>query len=238
MNLNLKKITFASVIISGTLALVACNDNDKDDVMIPPPPPAMVSYDVTVVNLTEGQLLSPIAAVLHTTGELWELGQPASVALEKLAESGDSQDLVAQDFVMSSASADDPTMPGENEMLTLSIEEQANIKLSVASMLVNTNDAFIGLNSIELSNLAIGESLTFTTFAYDAGTEANTESASTVPGPIVGGEGYNAIRDDVRDMVLMHAGVVSSADGLASSALSQAQRFDNPVAKVLITRTE
>jgi hypothetical protein len=238
MNLELKKMTLVSVIVSCTLGLAACNDSDNDDVMVLPPAPVMTSYEVTVVNLTEGQLLSPIAVVLHTTGQLWELGQPASNALEKLAESGDSLDLLGQDFVMSSASADGPAMPGESKTLSLSIEQQADIKVSIASMLGNTNDAFTGLNGIDLNDLAVGDSLAFATIAYDAGTEANTESAATVPGPAAGGEGYNAMRDDVRDMVLMHAGVVSAADGLASSALSQAQRFDNAVAKILITRTE
>ena len=46
-------------------------------------------------------------------------------------------------------------------------------------MLVNTNDAFTGLNAIDVSSLAVDEALTFTTFAYDAGTEANSEAAGT-----------------------------------------------------------
>ena len=75
--------------------------------------------------------------------------------------------------------------------------------------------------------------------AYDTGTEANTESADTVPGPAAGGgaqEGFNAARDDVRDAVFVHAGVITADDGLTSSTLSFTNRWDNPVMQVEIER--
>lgn len=228
-------------LLSLALGLAACGDNDNDEVVVmPPPPPAPVvtRYEIQIDNLTEGQPLSPVTAILHTSGAWWEVGQPASVALEKLAESGDNQDLLAVDFMLASVTGDAPTLPGNSLTLSLSIEDQPSVNLSVLSMLGNTNDGFTGLNAVDLTNLAVGERLQFATYAYDAGTEANSESAATVPGPAAGGEGYNTERDDVRDMVLMHSGVVSADDGLATSALSQAQRFDNAVAKISITRTE
>ena len=98
-------------------------------------------------------------------------------------------------------------------------------------MLVNTNDGFIGLNGVDISELGIDESLVLYARVYDAGTEANTETAATVPGQ--GGEGMNAARDD-RDFIA----VVSQDDGLATSALDASHRFDNPAARIVITRIQ
>ena len=103
-------------------------------------------------------------------------------------------------------------------------------------MLVNTNDAITGINGVDISALAAGDSITLRSIAYDAGTEANTEAAAHIPGPAVGGEGFNAARDDLADRVAMHTGVVSQDDGKAGSALTGQHRFDNPVAAVRIER--
>ena len=45
-------------------------------------------------------------------------------------------------------------------------------------------------------------------------------------------------RDDVVNTVHLHPGVVSKDDGLPGSALTQAQRWDNPVALLTIKRTQ
>jgi hypothetical protein len=104
-------------------------------------------------------------------------------------------------------------------------------------MLGNTNDAFTGLNKVDLSELAINDSVTYKTVAYDSGTEANTETAETIPGPAGGGEAFNSVRDDI-NMVTMHPGIVSSDDGLSTSTLSYQHKFDNPVMSVTITRIQ
>ena len=102
-------------------------------------------------------------------------------------------------------------------------------------MLVNTNDAFTGVSSYSLEDLNVGESVVINTNAYDAGTEANSESAGTIPGPADSGEGFNALRDDA-DSVRMHMGVVSKDDGLTTSVLSAEAKFDNPVMRLRIRR--
>jgi len=38
--------------------------------------------------------------------------------------------------------------------------------------------------------------------------------------------------------VLVHAGVISVDDGLTTSALNESHRFDNPVVRITITRTQ
>ena len=107
--------------------------------------------------------------------------------------------------------------------------------LSLVSMLVNTNDAFTGLDGGDISELASGESMTFYLNTYDAGTELNSETAATVPGPAGNGEGLNSARDD-NDMVTLHPGVITSDDGLDSSTLTAIHKWDNPTAMVTITR--
>jgi len=238
----MKKKLIASGLLATTLVLVGCGDDD-DPVMVvepdpmPTPTPVTYSYEVMVTNLTNAQPVSPVAVVLHDDGNVWQLGEMASNALEVLAESGDNSGLLAESFVMASASGAGVIMPGASETVSVSITDMMPSKLSVVTMLVNTNDAFSGFNAMDIANLEVGESISLRTGSYDAGTEKNTESMASIPGPAAGGEGYNEARDDV-DFVAMHPGVVSMDDGLMSSALTQAHRFDNPTLAITFTRTE
>ena len=223
-----------------TLTLGACSDDDDDEMMtdtMPDPTPVNVSYEVTVTNLTYGQPLSPIAVVLHDEGQLWQVGEAASMALETVAEGGDNSGILGLDIVMASTSGAAPLGPGASETLTISIEDKMDAKLSLVTMLVNTNDAFTGLTSVDLASLMAGDTWSSMAGVYDAGTEGNSEAMGTIPGPADGGTGFDASRDDV-DFVAKHPGVVSQDDGLSTSVLTQAHRFDNPAVHISITRTE
>ncbi len=228
-----------------SVLLAACsNDNSSGSSTVPPTPPpeptpVNFSYDVTVTNLTNAQPLSPIAVILHQEGNLWALGESASTALEEMAESGDNSSLRALSVVMAETSGPAPLGPGASETLSVTVADVSDSKLSLTTMLVNTNDAFTGLNARDLSSMAVGDSWSSNTPAYDAGTEANSEAAGTIPGPADGsdGSGFNADRDDV-DFVARHQGVVTQDDGLSTSVLNNAHRFDNPVMRVTVTRTE
>ncbi len=59
-----------------------------------------------------------------------------------------------------------------------------------ATRLVNTNDAFTGVNAGRIGDLEVGESK-YSSQPWDAGTEGNIETAATIPGPAGGGEGFN-----------------------------------------------
>lgn len=240
INTQYKTLSYA-VLTALTLTLSGCFlDSNNDDEMVTPPPapmPVDVSYDVTVTNLTNGQPLSPVGVVLHMDGNLWTIGESASVELETMAEGGDNSGLLGLSVVSAMASGAAPIGPGSSETISVTIQDVTDAKLSVATMLVNTNDAFTGLNAWDLSNLAVGESWTTTTRAYDAGTEANSEAMGTMPGPADGGTGFDAMRDDV-DFVAMHPGVVSSSDNLTTSVLTTQHKFDNPIARITVTRTE
>lgn len=243
--MSFRQLRSLSLTAIAALFVAAC-DNDDDVVAQPappPPPPAMASFDVTVTNLTNAQPLSPVAVIAHQDGySVFTVGAAATVGLEELAEGGANGALIAEAdadaSVLVTASGTGAIGPAGSETIRVEVLESdlPGLLMSTSTMLVNTNDAITGTNAVDISALAAGDSLTLTTIAYDAGTEANDELALNIPGPAGGGEGFNAARDDIADRVAMHVGVVGSDDGFASSNLDNQHRFDNPVARVRIER--
>lgn len=228
--------------------LAACSSNNNGNQAPPPPPPpppAMATFDVTVTNLTNGQPLSPVAVIAHQAGyAVFTIGSPATVGLETLAEGGDNSMLIteadADANVLSSGSGAAPIGPAGSETISISVleSELPGLLVSVSTMLVNTNDAISGLNGVDVSGLAEGDTWSARAIVYDAGTELNSELAGEIPGPAGGGEGFNAARNDRNDRVAMHSGVISQDDGFATSALTGQHRFDNPAMMVRIERTD
>lgn len=241
---NTYKKASLSAAIALSLLVSACGSDNKavtpepvEPPVVPAPTPVNYEYTVKVVNLTTAQPMSPVAVVLHNEGKLWEIGMPASTALENLAESGDNSAVLSETMVLSGKSGVSPLPPGMSETITVNIADTMPNSISIATMLVNTNDAFTGVTAKDISNLAVNESISLLTSSYDSGTEKNSELMATIPGPAAGGEGYNEVRDDV-DYVAMHPGVVSKDDGLTQSVLTQDHRFDNPTLSITITRVE
>ncbi len=233
------------LLLAAAILLQGCDDDDDVSVVMPPPPPpAMASFDVTVANLTNAQPLSPVAVIGHTGAySLFAIGSAATTGLEDMAESGDNTALIAEAtaanvYVTGSGAAPIGPAGSETISITLLASDVATLQITAATMLVNTNDAFSALNGMDVSAMLVGDSVTVDTIAYDAGTEAETEAAIDIPGPAGGGEGFNATRSDDADRVSMHSGVVSQDDGFATSDLSEQHRFDNPVMRVRIERTQ
>lgn len=228
---------------SAVLAAACDSNNNNNNPPPPPPPPAMASFDVTVTNLTNAQPLSPVAVIAHQSGySVLAVGTAATVGLETLAEGGDNSALIAEAtadaMVVATASGAAPIGPAGSETISITVleSELPGLTISVSSMLVNTNDAITGLNGAAVGDMVAGDTATWRTVGYDAGTEAHTEQAAHLPGPAGGGEGFNAARDDIADRVAMHSGVVGQDDGYATSDLNGQHRFDNPVAQVRIDR--
>ncbi len=200
-------------------------------------------YQVTVYNLTSNQPLSPLAIVAHKPGlHLFQAGQTASIALEHLAEGGSNQQLLDEvrtrnDYIADQAGSG-VLPPGNSETLELKLGDVSDFSISVVSMLVNTNDAFAAFETNKVTALATGERISFNVPAWDAGTEPNSETAGSIPGPADGGEGFNASRAGDSDFVSIHPGIISQSDGLATSVLDESHRFDNPVAKIMVERVE
>jgi len=198
------------------------------------------SYNITVTNLTSNQPLSPLSVQLHSSDyRAWIIGTPASENLEILAEGGDNSALLntQSSSVYSAVSGAGVIGPGAGGMLTVGADVRSDMKLTLISMLVNTNDAFIGKTGVNLSGLAVGESVKHSLPIYDAGTEGNSELEGTIPGPADGGEGFNMARDDV-DYVARHPGIVGKDHGYGESVLNSTHGFDSPAAVLTITRTE
>lgn len=246
----LSKEAFKLWLLAASVAAIsACSGDDTIvevpvdrivEVEVPAPVPVPVDYiyEVSITNMTGAQILSPVALVAHESGYLWQVGSAASVALERLAEGGDNSELLINSHALSSVGGAGPIAPGASETIQITIQDNAEARLSFATMLVNTNDAFAGLNAWSLSYLSeAGMSWTTVLPALDAGTEVNSEAAGTIPGPADGGEGYNPMRND-RGIVSLHPGVVSASDGLDTSVLSVDDKFDNPSVKVTVSRLQ
>ncbi len=225
------------LLVAASVALLAgCSDDDNDEMK-------SFKYTVSVANLTPNQPMSPLAVLVHNSDfQLFEVGHRASVALEHLAEDGSNAELIAlmgsDDNVDQGISGNGLLLPGASDEVTITLNPNQYGYLSVASMLVNTNDAFVGETGLAVTSLSVGESYQMNMNVWDSGTELNDELAATIPGPAGGGEGFNAERNDSSDMVAFHAGVISQDDGLMNSTLSANHRFLNPGAKVTITRIE
>ena len=226
MNKNLFWLLSISLVIS------ACGGESKSK--------STRSYELKLTNVTANQPVAPAAVIFHDSQyQAWQLGEPASPALEMLAESGSPSDLVASARDQLGAQAGEAVlMPGHTAEFMFSSPGEHASALTVAAMPVNTNDAFSGVAGLDISKLDKGQTMTMLLPVYDAGTEADTESAATVPGPAAGGEGYNAARDDNQDRITYHSGVVTADDGYDGSALDQSHRFDQGALYLQITRVE
>ena len=207
----------SALLMGSIVTFSGCSSNDSNDLI------TSSAYSVKVVNLTAAQPMSPI---IVSSISLFSIGESASVGLEKLAEGGDNSDLVNENSV----SGTKLIAPSQSDEVI--IETKAT-QLSLASMLVRTNDAFIGLDSYDVSSLAVDGTLEVELAVYDAGTEENTETNASIPG--LGGEGFNSARENV-DQVFSHSGIISKDDGLVTSDLNAIDKFNNPAAKVVITR--
>lgn len=189
-------------------------------------------YEVSVTNLTRTQSFTPILVASHKSGvQLFELGSAASEELAMLAEGGDvaplTAVLVANSRVSSVANSGDLLAPGATTTIQISASKAGYI--SLASMLIPTNDAFIALNNVKVSNK---HKATFYSPAYDAGTEMNDESCLSIPGPVCGGEGYspNAAGEGY---VHIHGGIHGIGD-LAADVYD----WNNPVAKITVRKMD
>lgn len=142
----------------------------------------MAKYEVTIKNLTKGQPLTPAAIIVHDGSfKLFELGSPASKGLYELAEDGMTTHLQgeveAQSFHFETLSG--LTLPGQEN--TTTFEASPKSKISVASMLAKTNDAFAsGLTPLSLY-LKKGQSYSKLLGVFDAGSELNNELEAFIP---------------------------------------------------------
>lgn len=247
----MKKLYTASLIALSSAVLAACSGGSSSSNAsntATTTAAAAAKFEVRVTNLTLAQPLSPVAIILHNQGfNSFQDGEAASVALEMLAEGGSNTDILSEAQAaaqyVTSASTSGPVGPSsiaDAVTLTVPSADLTDLRLSVLTMLVRTNDAFTGTNAVNVSNMAVGSSMTFNAPTWDSGTEDNTETTATIPGPGFGGEGFNAARETL-NRVRFHQGVVTNTGeeaGLPTSNLTEQHLFDNPTSRIVITRTQ
>jgi hypothetical protein len=217
-------------------------------------------WDITITNLTHGSSFTPLLVTAHPHDtHLFAAGAAASVELERLAECGELDPFLATADV-GAADADTITnpasgllMPGNSTTTSITTDET---HLSILAMILPTNDGFVGLDSEHIPTAA--GTYTYYLHAYDAGTEENDEVLRTsgscdytesgmIPNPEIstgvflvensGGTGVVDSSSDEGGVVHIHRGVLgdTNATGGVSDLDSTMHRWQNPVAKVVVT---
>ena len=208
-----------------------------------PEMPVSQMFEITLTNLTMGeagmggQILSPPIFAAHPAGvRISTVGEPASEALIALAENGDTSGLAAIAAAAGAnvAMADGVVPPGGSVTVTVTAD-MVNSALSVASMLVSTNDAFIVATDVALFDEdGAPVSADLELIAYDAGSEDNTEMASDIPGPLgldpaADPEGSNERVPTVDGVIAAHEGIQGGAE------VADAFAWEEPTAMLTIT---
>lgn len=208
------------------------------------------TYRVTLTNLTTSQPLSPPVVATHRSSvHVFTVGRPASDPLAAIAQAGDQVPMamaladhrrvtdvvdVARPLTRSGT-----TTGGFSDTADLQITARPGDRLSLATMLICTNDGFTGLDGIRLPRHG---SLAQVLVGYDAGREENTERSTDLVDPcsalgpleLAGDPNGN---DDVgpattpRGRISPHRGISGTAD-LGRSA----HGWEDPVAVVTVTR--
>ncbi|RMH64719.1 MAG: hypothetical protein D6677_04140 [Calditrichaeota bacterium] len=194
-------------------------------------------YDITIENMTPAtapgasQPMSPAVVAshnLHTA--VFKTGRLASDELAQLAEDAVSAPLVESlndnPLVYDVQQGDGVIFPGAST--TIRIKARPGFqKLSIVSMLVNTNDAFMGVDGLLMP---LKGSKTVYAYAYDAGSEKNTESMDHIPGPCCGSP---HVRVPTSEPIHLHGGIQGVGD--LDPAI---YGWDGPAARITVTRVQ
>jgi len=210
-----------------------------------------VDFDVQISNLSNAIYFTPFLVAAHPAGNnLFSTGQPASANLQAMAEGGDITGLVTDVTALGATIVENPAggllAPATSIQFNMNTDGTSNDRLSAVAMLLPTNDAFAGLNAIEIPTTP--GTYVFDVPAYDAGTEANDElitgggapGAAGIPadpGGLAGSGGTGAAGADANPNVHIHRGNLGDTDAAAgnSDLDSRVHRWLNPVIRVTIT---
>jgi len=231
-------------LISSGGATLAGQEEDHD---------RLVTFRVSLQNLTGGQPLSPPAAATH--GEdihMFQVGELATDELAEIAQNGNEIPMVnlfdslrMDDNVTDVVDVGRPITPrgvvkgSFTDSVTFMIRAHPGDRLSIATMLICTNDGFTGLDGAKLPKQG---TRVFLTNAYDAGREVKTEKQPDLVEPcsLLGPVVLPGVHPSPNfnppivppNPIGMHAGIQGVGD--LSVAL---HGWKDPVAKVAITRS-
>jgi hypothetical protein len=169
-------------------------------------------WQVTVENLTPpgSQPLSPPLVVVHSPrADVWSVGTIANHGVAAIAEDANNAPLeevlpdvpgVATVFTVPGG----PIPSGQSR--SFEVETRGHVqRLSLLTMLVNTNDTFTGLDSLRVH----GTGTVIETMAYDAGSERNNELVGFIPGPCCNNP---FVRDPEGALIRPHDGIAGVGD--------------------------
>lgn len=187
------------------------------------------TYQVTLINLTSGQFLSPPVVATHNPYvHLYRPWLPASDEIAAVAQDGDPEPLADQ--LSASSRVTDVVNVGQpltragttagdfTDSVSFEITAQPGDRISAAAMIACTNDGFAGLDGAKLPRHG---SAAYVLNGYDAGRERNTEASADLgdlcsqlgPAPLAGDPNGNDDSDrDFPFWVRPHAGIVGGAD--------------------------
>lgn len=204
---------------------------------------------VNVTNLSHGNHFTPLLISAHDAStHLFQAGSAASTNLRAMAECGDTSGLLTDLGGVDADTIDNPAAgllaPGAS---TSTMLMTSATHLSIVGMILPTNDAFVGMDAMMIPTTA--GTYTYYINAYDAGTEANDEllpgtscavgvaGIPAAPGMDGGVNGTGVAMSDTNTMVHVHRGVLGDTDaaGGKSDLDSTVHRWQNPIAKVVIT---
>lgn len=208
------------------------------------------TLEITVTNLTAGTYFTPLITAAHTNElAMFTVGESASPELQMMAEGGDISGLSS---ILTNANADVNENPAGGLLAPatattyMMTNSEGNDYLSLTSMILPTNDGFIGLNSWKIPE----EPGTYEVYlnAYDAGTEANNEIVNgggapgvlgipAAPGGMAGTNGTGVTDTESNTSVHIHRGNLGDDDltGGKSDVNNTVHRWLNPVAKITIS---
>ena len=216
-----KKLLYSTTVVAAMLVSLTAMAGNKNP----------GKYKVTVTNLTKAQSFTPVLVASHGRGlSILTLGSPASEELAALAEGGDivplSNQLQASPQLADIGNSEGLLNPGESVSVTVSAAYGATY-ISLASMMIPTNDSFIALNRVRAPWYG---TQTYYSPGYDAGSEPNDELCANIPGPVCGGAGGSPEAGG-EGFVHINNGIQGVGD--LSAALYD---WRNPVAKITIRK--
>ena len=229
----------AANILAAGVATVNCPVVSVEEMEMPPA--VMQEFEVMLTNLTTGapaaggQIFSPPIFVTHGHGfSIGASGEAASMQLGVLAETGNNGPLaelaMGSDAVGSVVAFPPPpdgvVLPG-GSVSTMVTASSGMGYLSLATMLVETNDGIVLGNSLPLFDEdGNPRSFTMDLISYDAGTEENNELATHVPGPPFDG----------MERAPTEGGVIAAHPGIAGTAdVGAAFGWTEPTASVTVS---
>ena len=191
------------------------------------------TYSVTITNATHGQVMTPALVIAHDSDfSLFSVGAAASAELAALAEDGNTQplsDALAANPMVYAQAQGGLLLPGQST--TVMIQARKRDQISLAGMLASTNDAFYSVHNVSPKDRMMMRHA----LAYDAGSEANSESCAHIPGPPCGNP-HMRNTDGAEGFVSIHAGIHNQ--GMEGYLDAASHDWRGPVAIVKIMKMD